>query len=246
MNIDMHWFNTADEAAHEDVLRALARGGFDEVIKGIANEFGLDSVIVDSFGFLAVTHCDNGYIHADLKDVDGRAFAVQLGLHRPDGAGPELIVQTNDRMYKGEIYYGERHGFVFGDGTLHGTRECDHRSSGETRISVTIWLIDYNEANFDRLAADVTAVFPPNGGNAEGKRWIRAQRGRHWSRDDPTVSLVNDEGRASLEFSDSKENCGEADCTDDEERNKCLKTCKIFIDDAEYRPGEPRSEVLGY
>ena len=37
----MHWFNTADEAAHEDVLRALARGGFDEVIKGIANEFGL-------------------------------------------------------------------------------------------------------------------------------------------------------------------------------------------------------------
>ena len=73
-------------------------------------------------------------------------------MHRPDGAGPELIVQTNDRMYKGEIYYGERHGFVFGDGTLHGTRECDHRSSGETRISVTIWLIDYNEANFDRLS----------------------------------------------------------------------------------------------
>jgi len=30
---DMHWFNTADESAYEDFLRALAKGGFDQVLQ---------------------------------------------------------------------------------------------------------------------------------------------------------------------------------------------------------------------
>ena len=56
----MHWFNTADELAHEDSLRALAKGGFDQVLDAIGNKFGLDHLHVDSVGFVAVTNCDRG------------------------------------------------------------------------------------------------------------------------------------------------------------------------------------------
>lgn len=57
---DMHWFNTANELAHEDSLRALAKGGFDQVLAGIGEKFGLDHLHVDSLGFVAVTNCDRG------------------------------------------------------------------------------------------------------------------------------------------------------------------------------------------
>mmetsp|Transcript_11156 Transcript_11156/g.16738 ORF Transcript_11156/g.16738 Transcript_11156/m.16738 type:complete len:86 (+) Transcript_11156:278-535(+) len=53
----MHWFNTntADELAHEDYfLRALAKGGFDQVLQGIGAMYGLDTLHVVSVGFLAV------------------------------------------------------------------------------------------------------------------------------------------------------------------------------------------------
>ena len=70
---DMHWFNTADELSHEDALRALAKGGFDKVLEGIGKEFGLETLHVDSFGFVAVTACERGFIHTDWEDVQGKA-----------------------------------------------------------------------------------------------------------------------------------------------------------------------------
>lgn len=94
---DMHWFNTADELSHEDSLRALARGGFDEVLKGIGEAFHLDELHVDSFGFVAVTECERGFIHTDWEDVDGRAFNFLVGISSPKGAGPELVVTEGDR-----------------------------------------------------------------------------------------------------------------------------------------------------
>ena len=56
----MHWFDIADEAAHEDSLRALAAGGFDEVLDAIGRHFGLDHLVTFSIGLLAVSKADKG------------------------------------------------------------------------------------------------------------------------------------------------------------------------------------------
>jgi len=44
---------------------------------------------------------------------------------------------------------------------------------------------------------------------------------------------------------DYKEKCMEEDCVTGE-RNSCLRTCRVFMHDSEYKPGKERHEVLGY
>ena len=237
---DMHWFNTADELSHEDGLRALAKGGFDEVLKGIGEKFGLDSLHIDSFGFVAVTNCDRGFIHTDWEDVEGRAFNFLVGIASPEDAGPELVVEGKQ---KGEVYYGSNAGILVGDGTRHGTRECDHRAKRGVRITCSIYLADPTEDNLDILSDDTTSIFPPTGEIA-GK-WVWAQRGRHWRKDGGGNGLVGDLGRSPVAFKDFKKGCTKDDCTDDD-RNNCMKTCKVFMDDREYKTGKERREVMGY
>mmetsp|Transcript_9359 Transcript_9359/g.21104 ORF Transcript_9359/g.21104 Transcript_9359/m.21104 type:complete len:494 (-) Transcript_9359:987-2468(-) len=246
---DMHWFNTADELSHEDALRALAKGGFDEVLKGIGEKFGLDTLNVDSFGFVAVTNCDRGFMHTDWDETGGRAFNFLVGVHSPDDAGPELIVE-NERKgidHKGETYYGTNSGILVGDMALHGTRECDHRAKREVRITASIYLADPTVDNLSTLAGDTTSVFPPM--EEVGEEWIWSQRGRHWRKDGGGDGLVGDLGRQEFEFDDDGKGCTKEHCNNGlkRTRNSCMKTCKVFMDDAsEYKLGKERREVLGY
>eukprot|EP00984_Skeletonema_dohrnii_P016714 scaffold7470_cov84-Skeletonema_dohrnii-CCMP3373.AAC.5 len=159
---DMHWFNTADELAHEDSLRALAKGGFDQVLQGIGAMYGLDTLHVDSVGFVAVTNCERGFMHHDWENVDGRAFNFLFGIHSPVDSGAELYVE-NDEERRGELQYGSNHGILVGDGTRHGTKECDHRSHREVRITCSVYLADVTDDNLVVIAGDSTSIFPPTG-----------------------------------------------------------------------------------
>ena len=242
---DIHWFDAADELAHEDSLRVLAKGGFDEVLDGIGNMFGLDSLHVLKVGFIAVTRCEQGYTHHDYEDVNGRAFNFLFGIHSPDDAGPELYIE-NDDGDRGEVRYGSNAGILVGDRTRHGTKECDHRPRREVRITCTVYLADVNKDNLEAIAGDDTSVFPPTN-DAE---WMWSQRGRHWNRNGGR-SLVEDAGRRSMRVQDDVDGCQEDKCLAakvgiEEYRNNCKRTCKIFIDDRIYQPGESRHDVLGY
>lgn len=245
---DMHWFNVADELAHEDALRALSKGGFDSVLQAIGEQFNLDTLHVDSVGFVAVTHCERGFIHTDWEEVDGRAFNFLVGIQSPDDAGPELVVENDGR--KGEVYYGSgEYGILVGDGTRHGTRECDHRSNKGVRITASIYLADLTKENLSVAAGDTTSIFPPTG----DEEWIWAQRGRHWNKKDKSISLVNDLGRKSMNVKDEWEDCetiirrnGELCKGNTKERSGCLKTCRVYLEDGEYKPGSKRSDFFGY
>ena len=102
-------------------------------------------------------------------------------------------------------------GILVGDGTRHGTRECDHRASQKVQITAFIYLADLNEGNLDVMAGDNTSIFPPTG-KGDGERWKWTQRGRHWNRDDRSVSLVNDVGRKSFIASDVWDHCDKSKC----------------------------------
>lgn len=241
---DMHWFNVADEMAHEDALRALARGGFDKVLDAIGHKFNLDTLYVDSVGFVAVTNCERGFIHTDWEEVGGRAFNFLVGIQSPNEAGPELVIENDGR--KGEVYYGKDYGILVGDGTRHGTRECDHRSNRGVRITASIYLADLTEENLSIAAGDTTSIFPPTG----DEEWIWAQRGRHWSKDGKK-SLVKDIGRKEIDVKDQLKDCEKitrnGECKmNSKERSGCLKTCRVYLEDEEYKPGMRRSEFFGY
>jgi len=56
----MHWFDPADEFAYEESLRALADGGFDDVLHAIGTHLGMDNLASFAIGLLAVTKADKG------------------------------------------------------------------------------------------------------------------------------------------------------------------------------------------
>jgi len=166
----MHWFNTADKLSHEDSLRALAKGGFDEVLQGIGEEFELDPLHVDSFGFVAVTNCTRGFLHIDWEDMQGRAFNFLVGIHSPNGSGRKLVVENDVEEVnhrKGELHYRTNAGVLVGNRARHGTRKCDHRAAHKVQITASIYLADLNERNLDVIVDDTTSIFPPTG---EGDR----------------------------------------------------------------------------
>ena len=247
---DMHWFYTADELSHEDSLRALARGGFDTVLRGIGKRFGLETLYVDKLSFIAVTNCQRGYLHTDFDNVGGRAFNLLVGIDSPEGGGPELIVETEDKMRRGEVYYGTNAGVLMGDGTRHRTRECDYRASRQARITASIYLVDLNDSNLHNLMSYTPSPFSIP--DEDRRKWTWTQRGRHWNKNDGSVSLINDVGRKPFSVSDVWDNCDKSKCRSDDEdvwydmRTWCLKTCGVFLDDEVYQLGQRRNEVLGY
>ena len=79
----MHWFDVADEAAHEESLRVLAKGGFEQVLQAAGKALGLDHLVSFGIGILAVTKADKGYVHVDFSNSKKRAFNFLINLQTP-------------------------------------------------------------------------------------------------------------------------------------------------------------------
>ena len=239
-------FLFSDEAAHEEAIRALAKGGFDEVLNAIGTYLGLDNLVSFSIGILAVTRADKGYIHVDFSHSDQKAANFLVNLQTP-GDEPELTVIEEDDVgnrRRAQVKYADEFGVLNGDDAMHATNECNHRASGGVRITASIFLSQLEEASLKQVAEHDKYYFPF--GNMD---WIWAQRGRHWNKDG-TASMMNDKGRQPFEPVDAIEGCeyrigeNKDECmVHGEVRMNCYKTCGFFKDDGEYRPGEERKIV---
>mmetsp|Transcript_19450 Transcript_19450/g.42294 ORF Transcript_19450/g.42294 Transcript_19450/m.42294 type:complete len:820 (-) Transcript_19450:205-2664(-) len=246
---DMHWFDIGDEAAHEDSLRALAKGGFDEVLNTIGTYLGSKQLVSFSIGLLAVTKAGKGHVHVDFQQSKRRAFNFLVNLETP-GDEPELTVVEEDCLgnrRRGQVKYAPTFGVLNGDDGMHATNECNHRASKGVRITASIFISELEEESLDQVADHDNYYFPF--GNMD---WIWAQRGRHWSKDG-SVSLVSDKGRVPFEAKDDLEGCEERvgekkeKCVQNTiERKRCYKTCGTFVTDDKYRPGEERQKVFGW
>ena len=253
-NSDMHWFAGANERTHESMLRMLFEGGFEEVLDAIGTHYDLDGLFIQSVGFLGVTHCEEGFLHHDFKNVDGKFFNFLIPVYSPEGAGPELNV-AGERNVKGHITeaypivgtivkYDPEYGVLVGDGTLHGTRECDHRPEEEIRVVVSVYLADLSDDNEDNVASDDTAIFPV----PEVVEWLWTQQGRHWRKD---MCMLPDVGRQPFKTEDQSDRCvevanqGLCESKPKLARKHCPKSCNVYMDDEEYRPGVKRSVIMG-
>lgn len=242
---DAHWYNTADERAHEDALRALQKGGFDEVIEGLGEWFDLSELHVDSVGFFSMTENDGQYWHFDFENVKGGGFGILFeivsGALPGDDHGMDLIIQ-GDNGDRGEIEYSKNTGLVIGDLTFHATSTCNHRRHHGTRVTAIVYLSELTRENIFQLSGDTTANWPYP---AIERYWMWAQRGRHWRRGGGD-GLLHDKGRAPLEEQDTKHDCSKEDCFEKEHRVLCPITCNLIYRESDYKSGMSRRELFGY
>lgn len=228
---DMHWIDVADEASYEESLQVLAQGGFDTVLDAVGNYYGLDSQMIHTARFMAVSQCSKGHIHEDMSQSGGKYFNILIPLLNEDGADDELlVVDDEDEDRVGTLKYEYNVGILFGDDCYHATRPANYREQKGMRLTANIYFADVNDDNVKEVAYDPLSIFPVH----EHHEWFLSQKGRHWGRG---KSLVNDPGRKPFEVKDEYDECKEwaeeGYCESDhyDTRLNCMKSCKLFLAD---------------
>jgi len=247
---DIHWFAPADEWTHEVMLRLLFQGGFRETLQAIGDYFHLNTLTIQSVGFLAVSYAENEGMHIDFEDA-GKAFNLLVPIVLPiNNTEPEFKLigfnETTENIHAA-IKLEKNVGVLVGDKTWHGTRDCDHTPTRQMRVMLSVYLADLTRENVDVIAQDRTAIFPVQG----EVNWLWAQQGRHWRKNSQSNEM--DFGRRPFMAEDKWEECTElasdGDCISGEDpfetRLYCPESCQVYIPDYMYRPGIDRSIVIG-
>lgn len=174
-----HWLNPMDEEAQDHFLRMLGDGGFDLVLDAIGKHYGLDGLVCYSVGFFVVNHSDNGYMHHDFKNVNGKAFNLLLPVELVEDKVSNLSVESVDYTnVTVQVGYEPHVAVGVGDETRHAAGDCDFRDSGGKRVMVTIYLADIDKQNVEYIIEHYTDPYPP----AE-EVYLLSRSGTHWSSD---------------------------------------------------------------
>lgn len=184
---NLHWLSPSDMDAHDDYLQALTIAGFDDMIKSIGEQLGLDGLAVYHVTFIAVSQSTKGYIHTDVQRTGDKTFNVIVPLIKATDGTPELDVQSDDGDYRlGRYPYEVDVAALMGDRSWHGTSAVDYRVAKEMRLAATIYITDVNEDNVESIMDQYTQHFPPS-----DPELLLGWSGRHWKPDDPTRHLPN-------------------------------------------------------
>jgi hypothetical protein len=253
---DLHHLSPADERAHEGALRALAAGGFDAALAGLGHALGLDGLAVVGVTFAGASHGEEDRAGGAAVDTRGGAFRVVIPLAFEEDAPPEVVLWDDGEGEgeedggdapppRGEIKYRRGTGIVLGDGAAHGATAFDLRARTGLRLAAIVDVAEVWRGNVHGVARAMAAArgaFPPRDA---AEAWLLAQEARHWRREGGGQGLAGDVGRRPFVVEDYVAGCTEEDCVTGD-RNSCLRTCRVFMHDSEYKPGKERHEVLGY
>eukprot|EP00592_Proboscia_alata_P016824 CAMPEP_0194398958 /NCGR_PEP_ID=MMETSP0174-20130528/126395_1 /TAXON_ID=216777 /ORGANISM="Proboscia alata, Strain PI-D3" /LENGTH=333 /DNA_ID=CAMNT_0039195317 /DNA_START=883 /DNA_END=1881 /DNA_ORIENTATION=- len=172
---NMHWTSPADEEAHDDYLRVLSAGGFDEVLEGVGTYFGLEALSAYHLSFIGVSQCEKGFIHADVTESGTMAFNMIIPLILED-EGPELEILSDDETTTRYYKYEYNVASMVGDNALHATASCDYQEKGTMRMAATVYVGDITPGNVNNLLLSLTQAYPPVG-NAQH---LLDRAGSHW------------------------------------------------------------------
>ncbi|CAB9522607.1 expressed unknown protein [Seminavis robusta] len=185
---NMHWVSPALESAHDDYLRVLGAGGFDQVLEAVGNYFELEALSAYHLSFIGVSHCEKGYVHADVSGSGRKAFNIIIPLMLESDADPELEIlgdegeeDATQHFYKYRINAAS----MVGDDALHATAACDYRPQGQMRLAATVYVGDITPENVDELLTSLTQAYPPPGDASH----LLERAGQHWSRSDSSKRL---------------------------------------------------------
>jgi hypothetical protein len=173
-------------------LRALSAAGFDEILQQIGEHFNLNSLACYHVTFIAVSHCQRGYVHYDLTNTGQRAWNIIIPLLLANETGPELDLleeKRNSPDYAGnrigQLRYQYDVASMMGDAAYHATSAMDYRVRKEMRMAATVYVADIGEDNIDAILNHYTQHYPPR----DRPELLLAMAGAHWKRDDPSARL---------------------------------------------------------
>lgn len=178
-NSNAHWLNAMDETAHDHFLRVLGDGGFQSVLDAVGTKFDLDSLTVYSVGLFVVNQCQNGYMHYDFENVDGKAFNILIPVNLPqdEPTSQILVASRNDPNVTAAIDYQYDVAVGVGDGTNHAAGDCDYSESGEVRLMASLYIADVTDNNVENLIQHYTDPFPP-----ADTEFLLNWKGLHWNK----------------------------------------------------------------
>ena len=191
---NMHWISPSDWISQMDYLRALSAAGFDEVLQQIGDHFGFKGLACYHVTFIAVSHCQRGYLHYDVSNTGRKTFNVIIPLLLANETGPELdlqsLVQRNDGEWErsdreGRLRYTYDIASMMGDDAYHATSAVDYRVNKEMRMAATVYIADIGEDNVKAILDDYTQAYPP----PDRPDILLRMAGAHWKHDDPTAKL---------------------------------------------------------
>ena len=185
---NMHWTSPADETAHDDYLRVLSAGGFDQVLETLGKRFELEALSAYHLSFIGVSHCAKGFIHTDVDNSGRKAFNMIIPLVL-QAEEPELEILSDDETMTRFYRYEYNVASMMGDGALHATASCDYRGdankSTRMRLAATVYIGDITPNNVNHLLLSLTQAYPPAG----DAQHLLDRAGRHWSKSNSSKKL---------------------------------------------------------
>lgn len=200
-----------DEAAFEETLQVLKRGGFDTVLDAIGSEFKNDSLMITAMGFIVVSHSKDARRHADDSGVQGRFLDILFPLVLLESDASQLFIgDEKDAKRMAPYNFTKNRAVLMSGDTDHATGDCDYREKKEMRVAVSIYIADLNEEIAKVVAGNGTALIPV----PDNTEWLMKQKGRLWGGGN---SLEHDMERLPYTAKDSNEKW----CTAQAEAGKC-------------------------
>lgn len=144
---NMHYIATDDDESNEQFFHALASAGFDKVLQGIGEHFGLKQLTCFYPSYIVVSHCVNAFMHAD-SEAD-KIWNLILPIIQVKDGHPELVLGEDDPGHLHIPYVYEReHGILVGKGGMHGTAPTDYRdgtTNHSHRIVMSVYMGDFSD-----------------------------------------------------------------------------------------------------
>jgi hypothetical protein len=181
---NMHWLSPGAVEAHETYLQALSAAGFDQVLRDIGEQLGMDGLVAFHLTFIAVSRSAHSLLHHDVMELPGKAFNVIVPLLLAGDAGPELDLRGSD-LKVGRYQYALDEGIMLGDAAIHATSACDYWRKRDMRMAATIYIADVNDTNAASVIKLYTQAYPPRDDIELLKSWA----GLHWRKGDPSRKL---------------------------------------------------------
>ncbi len=150
-DFNMHYIAAWNDNARKSVLRAFGSAGYDVVLNGIGQYFGLDALTCFHSSFMGVSEADKSFMHTDIYATGEVGFNIIFPIITVDGSKPELEIQSDNADVVVAIKYEHDRAIVMPDWGYHRTAAVDYKEKGQIRVVLGMYCAQIDESNHEAL-----------------------------------------------------------------------------------------------
>jgi ectoine hydroxylase-related dioxygenase (phytanoyl-CoA dioxygenase family) len=184
---NLHWLSPLNHQAHDDYLQVLGDANFDDLLESIGKYFELDSLVVYSVSFHAVSQvgeAEQANIQLDLANTNEAAWNIFIPLLLTNKTGPELVIVDGEREKELKYQLQENVALLMGEDVNYYLAKF---ATDDEMILVTIISVaDVSIYNAETIVNTyIDQPFPPK----DDVQWLYDHAGEHWTSNMNEISL---------------------------------------------------------